>query len=261
MLPWAFLLGTVRATPDGQGGRRGAGTGGLSPPLPHRPSASPAPPPPLPSRAPPSLPAHCPPALSLCPFPSYDPSPGGAGGARPGRRGGGRAGRHGRLLCATPAAPEPGGPWAPCSLGPGGQGSPACLVSGVPLCGEEASTTPEPSRDRGEPETGPLPTPGNPGARSQGMCGVPAGVRRERQVAAVAPLGPGPPPPSCYPLWAPCPSLRGIPQPRLCLATAYSSPLLHLSSPVLTSALGPSGHQHLLLSCPSRPRRSPCDLS
>lgn len=257
MLPWAFLLGTVRPLRTGS---RGAGTRGLSPPLPHRPSASPASPPPLPSRAPPSLPAQCPPALSLCPFPSCDPSPGWGGGLG-GGAGGGRAGQHGRLLCATPAVPKPGGPWVPCSLGPGRQGSLVCLVSGVLLCGKEASTTPEPSQDRGEPETGPLPTPGNPGASSQGMCGVPAGVPRERQVAAVAPLGPGPPPPSCYPLWAPCPSLRGIPQPRLCLATAYSSPLLHLSSPMLTSALGPSGHQHLLPSCPSRPRRSPCDLS
>ena len=165
------------------------------------------------------------------------------------------AGQHGRLVCATPAVLKPGDPRVPCSLEPRRQGSPVCLVSRVPLCGKEASTTPEPSRDR------PPAHPRQPQSQQpwdvRGACRVP----REWQVAAVAPLGPGPPA-SCHPLWAPCPNLRGIPQPRLCLATAYSSPLLHLSSLVLASALGPSGHQHLLPSpvppgCTAAPVTSP----
>ena len=191
-------LGAATRDRTWPGGRQGAGTRGLSPPFPHHPSASRLPLlPPLPSRAPPSLPAHCPPDLSLCPFPSCNLSPGGALGLSWGRP------AWQACLC-HPCSSQAWGPTGALQSGAWKATKPGLPGQQV-LCGEKASTNPEPSRGRGEPDIGPLPTPGNPRASSQGMCGVPAGVPRKWQVVAVASLGPSPPPPSATPSGPPAP--------------------------------------------------------
>lgn len=151
-------------------------------------------PPPLPFRLPLLLPLHSPPELlphflhtvlqtsPSAPFPPAISVLGRCSAC-------GGAGQHGRLVCATPAVPKPGGPWVPCILEPRRQGSPVCLVSGVLLCGKEASTTPEPSRDR------PRAHPRQP--QSQQPWDVRGACRGPQRVAgsSCGTSGPGSPPP------------------------------------------------------------------
>lgn len=147
--PWLVLsraalglpAGHSVATPDRTrlGWHWGAGTRGLSLPLPHRPSASLSSSPSTPLQS--SSLTSCTLSSRPLPLPLSLLRSQSWGGARPAV---GQASMAG--LSVPPLQFRSlGGPRVPCSLEPGRQGSLVCLVSGLLLCGEEASPTPEPS--------------------------------------------------------------------------------------------------------------------
>ena len=231
------------------GWRWGAGTRGLSPPLPHCPSASPSSSPSTPLQS--SSLTSCTLSSRPLPLPLSLLRSQSWGGARPAV---GQASMAG--LSVPPLQFRSlGAPGCPAfwSL----EGKAARSAGSAGSCFVEK----RPAQPLSHPETGPVPTPGNPRASSRGMCGVPAGVPREWQVAAVAPLGPGPPR-LLSPALGPLPQSQGhssaptLPGYRLFISSAPSLlPCANLCPrPKWPPAPPP-------FTCPSRPHCSPCDLS